>query len=456
MITGEGSPYYLFHPAGPARVAAAVPAARLIAMLRDPVERAYSHYQQEYARGFEDADTFERALELEPGRLAGERERMLADPAYASRAMQHHAYVARGEYVDQLTAWRERFPAERTLVISYERFFADPETGYAEVLRFLGLPDAASPPRFKAYNAVPPRAWRRRRGRGCGHTSPSPTGGWRSTWAPRWGGRAERSSGRSGDDRRAACGGRARAHEGPAHGRARRLAQLRRRRSRTACSSSLSSSSSTRSLTKHASGAFFEAIALFLILSNTAELGADTGLTRMIPRYRVEGRVADVRRSLSVGLVPSFAGGVVLAAISYALASPLAELFTNHRHADAGAVADLHPRACRVRAAVVGAYTVAIAATRGFGTMVPNALVDRIGKAAVQTLAVAVAVLAGGGSFAVAVAWGLPIGIAFAVALVWLGRLVHRVERRERPTKPATRAAAAGARVLGVHGAARA
>ena len=43
----------------------------------------------------------------------------------------------------------------------------------------------------------------------------------------------------------------------------------------------------TRSLTRSASGAFFEAIALFLILSNTAELGADTGLTRMIPRYRV-------------------------------------------------------------------------------------------------------------------------------------------------------------------------
>ncbi len=193
----------------------------------------------------------------------------------------------------------------------------------------------------------------------------------------------------------------------------------------------------TRALTKNASGAFFEAVALFLILSNTAELGADTGLTRMIPRYRVDGRVADVRRSLSVGLVPSFVAGVVLAAISYALASPLAELFTNHRHADAGAVAT-YIRVLAVFVPLSSAYTVAIAATRGFGTMVPNALVDRIGKAAVQTFAVAVAVLAGGGSFAVAVAWGLPIGIAFAVALVWLGRLVQRVERRERPTKPAT------------------
>jgi hypothetical protein len=78
---------------------------------------------------------------------------MLADPAYDSRPYQHHAYVKRGEYADQLAAWRERFPAERTLVIPYERFFADPAAGYAEVLRFLGLPDPESPPEFRAYNA---------------------------------------------------------------------------------------------------------------------------------------------------------------------------------------------------------------------------------------------------------------------------------------------------------------
>jgi O-antigen/teichoic acid export membrane protein len=193
----------------------------------------------------------------------------------------------------------------------------------------------------------------------------------------------------------------------------------------------------TRSLTRSASGAFFEAIALFLILSNTAELGADTGLTRMIPSYRVNGRIPDVRRSLSVGIVPSFAAGALLAAISFALAGPLASVFTNHRHADAGAVAT-YIRVLAVFLPLSSAYTVAVAATRGFGTMVPNALVDRIGRSAVQTGAVAIAVLAGGGSFAVAVAWGLPIGIAFAVTLVWLGRLVHRVERREAPTKPPT------------------
>ncbi|MGH3138604.1 MAG: sulfotransferase, partial [Gaiellales bacterium] len=58
-VTGEASPYYVFHPHGPDRVRAAVPNVRLILMLRDPVIRAFSQYQQEYARGFEDAETFE-------------------------------------------------------------------------------------------------------------------------------------------------------------------------------------------------------------------------------------------------------------------------------------------------------------------------------------------------------------------------------------------------------------
>ena len=154
-VTGEASPYYVFHPHGPDRVRAAVPNVRLILMLRDPVIRAFSQYQQEYARGFEDAETFEQALELEPGRLAGERERMLADPGYDSHAMQHYAYVARGEYATQLEAWRARFDPDQLLVVQAEEFFTDPETAYRGVLDFLGLPVPARPPQFKAHNARP-------------------------------------------------------------------------------------------------------------------------------------------------------------------------------------------------------------------------------------------------------------------------------------------------------------
>jgi hypothetical protein len=154
-VTGEASPYYVFHPHGPDRVRAAVPNVRLILMLRDPVVRAFSQYQQEYARGFEDAGTFEEALELEHGRLAGERERMLADPGYDSRAMQHYAYVARGEYAPQLEAWRARFETDQLHVILAEEFFAEPAAVYGRVLEFLGLDMPARPPQFKAHNARP-------------------------------------------------------------------------------------------------------------------------------------------------------------------------------------------------------------------------------------------------------------------------------------------------------------
>jgi Sulfotransferase domain len=151
-ISGEGSPYYLFHPLVPERVARALPNVKLIAMLRDPVERAYSHYQQEFARGFEDCDTFEQALDLEPERLRGERERMLADPGYDSHALQHHSYMARGDYIDQIQAWLERFPREQLLIVHAERFFAEPRSAVEEVQRFLGL-EPAGLPEYRAHNA---------------------------------------------------------------------------------------------------------------------------------------------------------------------------------------------------------------------------------------------------------------------------------------------------------------
>ena len=70
VLTGEGSPYYFFHPLAPGWIAEELPEARFVVMLRDPVGRAYSQYQHEVARGFE-ALAFEEALEEEEERLGG-------------------------------------------------------------------------------------------------------------------------------------------------------------------------------------------------------------------------------------------------------------------------------------------------------------------------------------------------------------------------------------------------
>src|SRR4029453_15824160 len=77
-ITFEASGYYMFHPCAPARMAHHLPNLRVLAMLRDPVERAYSAWKHENARGFE-TEGFERALDLEDERLEGQADRMLAD-----------------------------------------------------------------------------------------------------------------------------------------------------------------------------------------------------------------------------------------------------------------------------------------------------------------------------------------------------------------------------------------
>ena len=150
FVTGEGSPYYLAHPHAPQRIAEALPEVKLIALLRDPVERAYSHYQHEVARGFEDL-AFDDALEQEPKRLAGEVERMRSDPSYNSFALQHHSYVSRGRYAEQLEVWYGLFPREQVLVLRSEDLFADPERVYLDVLRFLGVP-AFSLPEYDVFN----------------------------------------------------------------------------------------------------------------------------------------------------------------------------------------------------------------------------------------------------------------------------------------------------------------
>lgn len=139
LVTGEASPYYLFHPHVPYRLARHVPAAKLIVMLRDPIERTYSQWQHELSRGFEDAATFEEALDREPLRLAGEVERMNADPDYRSVSHQHHSYMARSRYAEQLDVYYSLFPAGQIHVIKSEDFFSDPAEEYARVLGFLGL-----------------------------------------------------------------------------------------------------------------------------------------------------------------------------------------------------------------------------------------------------------------------------------------------------------------------------
>jgi sulfotransferase family protein len=136
-IVGEASPSYLFHPLAPERVARMLPDARLIALLRNPVDRAFSHYQHEVALGREPL-SFEDAFAREDERMQGELERMLAEPAYFSHAWWNYTYVARGRYAEQLERWFAAFPREQLLVLLTDDLAADTAGTYARTLEFLG------------------------------------------------------------------------------------------------------------------------------------------------------------------------------------------------------------------------------------------------------------------------------------------------------------------------------
>jgi hypothetical protein len=135
---GEASPSYLLHPLAPERVAALLPDARLIVLLRNPIDRAFSHYQHEVALGREPL-SFEDAVAAEDERLRGEVERMLADPAYFSHAWWNYTYVARGRYAEQIERWYAAFPRERLLVLFTEELAGEPGATYRRVLEFLGI-----------------------------------------------------------------------------------------------------------------------------------------------------------------------------------------------------------------------------------------------------------------------------------------------------------------------------
>ena len=130
-ITGEASPYMANRPA-PERMAGVVPEARLIALLRNPVERAYSDYQM-VTRKDREHKTFEEAVGLQQTADAeGEEGANLNDDS---------EYLSRSVYVDQLTRWAEFFPREQMLVLKSEDFFDDPKGTLMTALEFLDLPE---------------------------------------------------------------------------------------------------------------------------------------------------------------------------------------------------------------------------------------------------------------------------------------------------------------------------
>jgi hypothetical protein len=132
LAVGEASPKYMYHPARSiANINTCVPQARLIAILRHPADRAYSHYLLALVDGHETLPDFDAAVDAEAERIRQGWED------------QFH-YVERGFYYRQLRAYYDAFPAEQMRVYLHEDLVRDAASLLRDLYAFIGVdPDAA-------------------------------------------------------------------------------------------------------------------------------------------------------------------------------------------------------------------------------------------------------------------------------------------------------------------------
>lgn len=149
----ESSGYYAFHPLAATRIASDLPGAKLVMMLRDPVERAYSAHRHELVRGFE-SEEFEQAIELEESRLDGETERIEAESRYQSYHHRHHAYLRRGRYAEQIKRIKAAIGEDRLYLVDADDFFRNPAEEFLRLQAWLGLTEWI-PDSIPAENAQP-------------------------------------------------------------------------------------------------------------------------------------------------------------------------------------------------------------------------------------------------------------------------------------------------------------
>lgn len=136
---GEASVIYLYHPGAAAAIARAIPDARIIALLRDPADRAYAAYLYQVRDGYEPLTSFEEGLAAEPRRMAGGW-----FPVWF--------YRDQGFYHRGLARYYERFDPTRIRVYLHDELAADPRAVLADAYRFLGVDDGFQPDVRTRYN----------------------------------------------------------------------------------------------------------------------------------------------------------------------------------------------------------------------------------------------------------------------------------------------------------------
>jgi len=139
IITGEASPYYVLHPKVAQRVYKKLPNIKIIILLRNPIDRAFSQYFHSVNKGKENL-TFVEAIKLEEKRIKDEYEKLKKYERYKSADFPGFAYKFRGIYINQLKAWYELFPKNQIFIINSQDLFKKPDSVMISLYKFLGVP----------------------------------------------------------------------------------------------------------------------------------------------------------------------------------------------------------------------------------------------------------------------------------------------------------------------------
>lgn len=155
-LIGEATPSYLYYPEVPQRISNLLPEVKLIAILRNPTERAISQYFYTVKNGGEDLPLMD-ALLAEESRIELEEAGQGIAKNSKKAPSQIHSYKQRGHYFQQLDRYWAHFPRNRVLIVESLALFRQPEETLREVFDFLGTDPDFKPPDLAPRNSNPIR-----------------------------------------------------------------------------------------------------------------------------------------------------------------------------------------------------------------------------------------------------------------------------------------------------------
>ena len=146
VLCGEATGAYIFYPPVARLVSETFPNVRLIAVLRDPIERALSHYHHNRRHRPEDEPlSFVEAVRAEDERVAEDERKLSKDALYEAPDLKKYSYIRRGLYHEQIQRWMEYFDRDQLLVLHSQDLRSEPDAVLSETFDFLGLGDVQIP-----------------------------------------------------------------------------------------------------------------------------------------------------------------------------------------------------------------------------------------------------------------------------------------------------------------------